>query len=113
LVAVDARGRVIVPGIACMGDVDLPNLDGNERFWSAARRCGSCARKTFDIIGHVEKPAARCRFGLRCSLYSSYSCASRPNLPPLATVFRGTPSCRRDSRIAKRSRKRSNCAREA
>lgn len=50
MVAVDARGRVIVPGIVYTGDFDMPNPDGIERFWSPARRCGYFVRKTFDII---------------------------------------------------------------
>lgn len=50
LVAVGARGRVIVPDIAHTGDFDMPNPDGIERFTSAARRCGYFAGATFEII---------------------------------------------------------------
>jgi len=50
LVAVDAHGRVIVPGIVYTGDFDMPNPDGIERFRSADHRCGYFVRRTFDII---------------------------------------------------------------
>lgn len=50
LLAVGARGRVIVPGIAHTGDFDMPNPDGIERFTAADRRCGYFARKTFAIV---------------------------------------------------------------
>jgi len=40
--------------------------------------------------GNLEKPAARRLSGLRCSLYSSYSCVSQPDMFPLAKVFGGS-----------------------
>lgn len=47
-----------------------------------------CSQECAYTFRNLTKPAARCIVGLRCSLYSSYNCASRPALLPLATVLR-------------------------
>lgn len=54
LLAVDARGRVILPNIVYTGDFDRPNPDGIGRYSTVTktgrRRCGYFREKTFDII---------------------------------------------------------------
>jgi len=57
LLAVDSRGRVILPNIAYTGDFDLPNPDGVGRFGSVSSlkegtkgQCGYFREKDFKII---------------------------------------------------------------
>lgn len=54
LLAVDVRGRVILPNIAHTGDFDSPNPDGIGRYstftTTGRRRCGYFREKTFGII---------------------------------------------------------------